>query len=201
MAKAGGEADKARRKLIIETAAQVFKDKGYEAASLNDIAQVLGTDRASLYYYAASKEELLNEVVNVVLDENLRVAKRIAATDGNPRERLSALILEMISSYDRNYPFMFVYIQDMARIADQNVPWARKLVTKTRKFESLILEMLRDGQGSGIFRKDVPLELADLSLFGMINWTHRWYRPGGRSTPEDVANAFCAIFFDGFAAR
>src|ERR1700683_2686492 len=54
MAKAGGEAYKARRKLIIETAAQVFKDKGYEAASLNDIALVLGTDRASLYYYAAS---------------------------------------------------------------------------------------------------------------------------------------------------
>ncbi|HWE68153.1 MAG TPA: TetR/AcrR family transcriptional regulator [Acidimicrobiales bacterium] len=201
MAKEGGEAYKARRKLIIETAAQVFKDKGYESASINDIAQQLDTDRASLYYYAASKEELLNEVVNIVLDENLKVAKRISATSGNPRQRLTALIEDMISSYDRNYPFMYVYIQDMTRIAEQNVPWAKETVTKTKKFESMIRTMLRDGQASGHFRKDVPLILADFSLFGMINWTHTWYKPGGKSSPKEVANAFCTIFFDGFATK
>jgi TetR/AcrR family transcriptional regulator, cholesterol catabolism regulator len=197
MAREGGDAYKTRRKLVIETAAEVFKEKGYAAASINDIAQRMSTDRATLYYYAASKEELLSEIVSMVLDENLKVAKSIAAKKGDPRERLSALVAAMISSYDRNYPFMYVYIQDMARLGELNAEWAKETGRKSRVFESMVVKILREGQSAGIFRKDIPIELVEYTLFGMINWTNRWYKPGGKSSPEDVANAFCAIFFDG----
>jgi TetR/AcrR family transcriptional regulator, cholesterol catabolism regulator len=197
MATDGGESYKARRKLVIETAAEVFKEKGYEAASINDIAQKLSTDRASIYYYAASKEELFIEIVNVVLDENLKVANAIAKRKGNPRERLTALIEEMISSYDRNYPFMYVFIQDMPRIALDDAPWVKVAIDKTRQFESTVTKILRQGQASGIFRKDIPLELTEMGLFGMVNWTHRWYKPGGKAAPSDIAKAFAAVFFDG----
>jgi TetR/AcrR family transcriptional regulator, cholesterol catabolism regulator len=201
MANGGGDAYKARRRAVVETAAHVFREKGYQAASINDIARELGTDRASIYYYIGSKEELLVEVVNVVVDEIYRVAVRIATMKSNPKERLSAIIREMVASYDRNYPFMYVYIEDMARIAYWDVPWAKETVQKAQRFEAVVQDLLREGASWGVFREDVPMELADFSLFGMINWTHRWYKPGGRYSPTEVANAFCTIFFDGFGKR
>src|SRR5947209_7217760 len=78
----GSESYQMRRQEIVRVAAGVFEEKGYEAATLNDIADRLGTDRASLYYYVGSKEELLHEIVHSVLADNVAAAERIAAQAG-----------------------------------------------------------------------------------------------------------------------
>src|SRR5580704_14288072 len=80
----------AKRAEIIAAAADVFRVKGYQAATLNDIAERLGTDRASLYYYIADKQELFHETIKDVLDANLSEAEGISASDLKPIEKLTA---------------------------------------------------------------------------------------------------------------
>jgi hypothetical protein len=58
--------------------------------------------------------------------------------------------------------------------------------------------ILTKGQRDGTLRKDLPVELSALALFGMVNWMHRWYRPNIKWSPEEVAKTFTAIFLDGF---
>lgn len=194
----GGAGYQERRQEIVRVAANVFKEKGFAAATLNDIAGRLGTDRASLYYYVANKEELLQEIVRGVITENVASAEKVQARAGSGTDKLAALIEDMMLSFDRNYPHMYVYIEDFARISRQESTWAKDILASTRRFEEIVVAILEEGQRDGSLRSDLANDLSALALFGMVNWTHRWYRPGSRHSPKKIAATLTAIFLDGY---
>jgi AcrR family transcriptional regulator len=189
----------AKRNELIRLAATVFREKGYESATLNDVAKRFGTDRASLYYYVGSKEELFHECVKGILDDNLAAGERILAMkDSSPRQKLQLLLETVLVSYEANYPYMYVYIQeDMAQLNQATTSWASEMTRQTRRLEKLFLTVIDEGKTLGIFRDDVPTSLAANALFGMLNWTHRWYKPGRKQSAHEVAEAFSKIFFEG----
>lgn len=192
----------AKRAEIVQAAAEVFREKGYQAATLNDIAERLGTDRASLYYYVADKEELFHESIKDVLDSNLEQAEAVYATDLGPVEKLTALVNTLLASYEANYPYMFVYIQeDMAQVLTSESPWAAEMVKKTRRMERIFQSVIEDAIDDGQFRDDVSPRLAAYALFGMLNWTHRWFTPGKRFKAAELAETFASIFTSGMARR
>jgi AcrR family transcriptional regulator len=195
----GGVEYTAKRHELVRVAVRLFKEKGYKSTSLNDIAKSAGLDRATLYYYVASKEELFEEAVHGVLDANLREAERLLkiATLG-PREKLQLLFERLMGSYEENYPHTYVYIQEQMQHLDaEATPWERNMVQQTKRFKRIVTLLLKEGIASGTFRADVSAELAANMLFGMFNWTHRWHRPGGQLSAGAIAGAFCRIFFDG----
>lgn len=196
----GSPAYTARRDEIVRVAADVFRDKGYEVATLNDIAERLGTDRASLYYYVGSKEELLHEIVRVVIHENVGMAERVARGPGTSAEKLHALFVEMMESFEQHYPAMYVYVEDQARIARQDSEWAQDVTESSRRFEDVVVRLLKNGQSDGSIRKDLPPELTARALFGMVNWTHQWWRPNGKHKAQAIAEVFSTIFLDGASA-
>ncbi|HEY0619380.1 MAG TPA: TetR/AcrR family transcriptional regulator [Kribbella sp.] len=198
-AQRNGRADyAAKRAEIITAAAEVFREKGYQAATLNDVAERLGTDRASLYYYIADKQELFHESIKGVLEQNLSQAEEINASDLPPLEKLSALVATLLESYEANYPHMFVYIQeDMAQIAKEESSWATEMVNQTRRMERIFFTVIEDAVASGDFRDDVSPRVATYALFGMMNWTHRWFEPGKKLSASDLATSFASIFGDG----
>lgn len=195
----GSDEYHAKRAELIRVAAGVFRQKGFEAATLNDIAERFGTDRATLYYYVGSKEELLRDAVKGILDANVAEADRILALeDADPREKLELLIHRLVASYEQHYPYMSVYVgEDMHKVAGQTTPWAKQMTKQTRRFEKAVLTLLDQGREQGLFRDDIPSTLKANALFGMLNWTHRWYTPKHQHSPEEIAAAFCTIFFDG----
>lgn len=197
----GGSDYISKRESIIKVAAELFKEKGFKATTLGDIGERAGMDRASVYYYVGSKEELFRESVKGSLDQNVVDAERIAA-DGSldPQEKLVGIVEMLMLSYESSYPHMYVYIQEqMYAVGRDPTPWAQAMAKQTRKFEALVNELLDEGIKAGIFRGDVSVKLASNALFGMFNWTHRWFDPDGRQTAKEVSDAFCKIFFDGMS--
>jgi len=194
----GSAAYLSRREEIIQAAAHVFRDRGFEAATLRDVAAAMGTDRASLYYYVGSKEELLQEIVRAALGRDIEAAQAVKASRASTREKISALIQAMVNSYADNYPHMHVYIEDLGRIARQDSEWSIDVIARTRTYESLVHSILSKGQRDGTLRKDLPVELSALALFGMINWMHRWFRPNIKWSPKEVAHTYTEIFLNGF---
>jgi len=199
----GDAAYRAKRNELLQIAGDVFKDKGYEASTLNDIAARFGTDRAAIYYYFAGKEEIFQEVFQAtakkVLDDNLAEATRVAALEISAHDKLRLLIEVQIKSYEANYPYVYVYIQeDMGKVAFQTTPWAKEMVRKTRRFEAIVTDVITSGIRNGEFRDDLSVPLVVKTLFGMVNWTHRWFKPGDRKyTAQQTIDTFAAIFFDG----
>jgi TetR/AcrR family transcriptional regulator, cholesterol catabolism regulator len=188
-----------RLRQLVDAAAVVFKDKGYEATTLNDIADVVGADRASLYYYVGSKEELLREAVGEVTARNTRAAEQIMTTDLTPPEKIRQFISMIILSYGANYPQVFVFIgQDLAKLSLQQNDWARLMTRQVRKLERIIITVLKEGVEDGSFRRDMNVEYVAKGLWGMLNWTHRWYKPGPESSAQEIADTFADLFLGGF---
>ena len=191
----------ARRKEIIDAASLVFRERGYEAATLRDVATALGTDRASLYYYVGSKEELLQEIFRETLGHDIEAAESIKRSRATSREKIRALIEAMVTSYADNYPHMSVYIQDLGRIAHQDNKWSIDIIARTRAYEALVHSILNKARADGTLRTDLPTELCALALFGMINWMHRWYRPTVKWAPKEIAASYFEIFLNGYGAE
>ena len=200
LALADGSAEyKAKRDQLVQAAAGLFKEKGYKGTTFNDIAVRAGIERATIYYYFGSKEELFREAVKGILDVNMAEATYLLKLKTlDPRQRLERLLEKLMISYEDNYPHMYVYIQErMAAVGSDTTPWALEMVRQTRSFEKTVTTLITQGVERGLIRKDIDVGLAVRALFGMFNWTHRWFKPGGRVSAKEIAQAFCSIFFDG----
>lgn len=195
----GGADYAAKREELVRIAARLFKEQGYQATKLADIAREAGMDRATVYYYVGSKEEFFRATVEGVLDANIAEAQKLV-DDGSLTwlERLHAIYLRLMVSYEENYPATFVYIQEqMHQVGADETPWAQEIMKKTRAFDKTLINLIREAIASGDLRADIPPRLVENALFGMLNWTHRWFTPGGPMTGLEVAEAFWSIFIGG----
>jgi TetR/AcrR family transcriptional regulator, cholesterol catabolism regulator len=193
----------AKRAELVEIAARQFKTNGFRATTLASIGRKAGLDRSTVYYYFASKEEVFRECVLVGVEANVAECARIAAnTEAAARERLSAVIDQLMKAYDHYYPHMYVYIQEeMNRVTSEKSVWAQQITGQTRAFERIVMGLIAELIDNGEMRGDIPVSIAANAIFGMLNWTHRWYQPGGPHPAAEVSGAFCAIFYDGMANR
>ena len=195
----GGAKYKAKRDELIRVAADLFKEKGYQTTTLNDIANHAGMDRASVYYYVGNKEEFFRDAVKGGVEQNAaHVQTLLDRSDLSIQEKLEQLVQLLMQSYSDSYPYMYLYIQEeMHKIADAKTPWAKEMLEKTKSFENAVLALIKQGVAEGHFRDDVPSTLAANTIFGMLNWTYRWYTPKSKYSAKEVADVFCKIFFTG----
>jgi len=199
-AQSDGSADYAAKRLeLLRIATKLFKERGFQSTKLADVAQAAGLDRASIYYYVSSKEELFHESVEDVLDESIKLAKKLLADEKlRSIERLHRIYVALMVSYEENYPATFVYIQEqMHQVAGDVTAWAQEIMKKTRAFDQILLGFIRGAVDAGDLRTDIPPRLVENALFGMLNWTHRWFVPGGGMSGKEVGEALWSIFTDG----
>ncbi len=193
----------AKRDELVEIAGRQFKAHGFKATTLAEIGRKVGLDRATVYYYFGSKEELFRECVRVGVEANISECEQIFADKARPaRERLRAIIQQLMAAYDHYYPHMYVYIQEeMSRITGEQSVWAQRIASQTRTFERIVFNLVSELIERGEMRRDIPVKVAANAIFGMLNWTHRWYQPGGSVPADQISAAFADIFFDGMKAH
>ena len=193
----------AKRDELVRIAAQQFKQSGYRATTLAEIGHKAGLDRATVYYYFGSKEELFREILRTGVDQNIRECVKISQNDKlDSLEKLQAIVQQLMKAYDEHYPHMYVYIQEeMDRIASEKSVWAQELAGQTRKFEKIVMGLISETIAAGKMRDDIPVSIAANAIFGMLNWTHRWYQPGGAHSADEVSRSFAKIFLDGMKPR
>jgi len=198
----GGRDYIARRDELIAIAARLFRENGFEGTTLADVAKRARLDRATVYYYVGNKQELFQTSIDGVLAENMATAELLLAESTiSAREKLRLLAVHLLSSYDRNYPQMFVYIQEqMHQVGNDPSKWAKDMMKKNRRIDAVVRELVEAGIAAGELRRDLDALVAARGWFGMLNWTHRWYRPGTLSA-EKIAEIFDKIFFEGMQLR
>ena len=97
---------------IVAAAAKVFRDKGYHAATVRDIAEEVGILKGSLYHHFESKEALLYLVVKEPIAQMHRTIAAIAEADLTATEKLRRAIAAHLEAFDRHYPHLFVYLRE-----------------------------------------------------------------------------------------
>jgi len=202
-AKAGAsEIYEQRRKEIAEAATRVFHRLGYQGTSMGAVADEMGIDRASLYYYISSKAELFDEVVHEVVENNLAIANRILEGEGTPPDKLRELISAIMRSFQVDYPLLYIYLgEDLRRVGDKRSKWSRKMAVLNRDYEDALVRIIEDGYRDGSFRNVGPARLVTNGIFGMLNWSKCWYKPErSEHSAEEIARTFAEMVLGGMAS-
>lgn len=181
-----------RRGEIVAAAARVFKAKGLQGANLGDIAAESGADRASLYYYVGSKEELFHEVVRGTTEANLARAEAIRDGAGTAPDKLRELIESLMISYAQHYPILYVFIQEnLTHVPEKHGAWAADMRRVNREYERIVIDLVEQGMAEGTFRSSGPAWVVAYGVMGMLGWTNRWFNPTESAvTPEEIAATF-----------
>lgn len=187
-----------RRSELIAAAARVFHRRGIAGATLGDIAAEAGADRASLYYYVASKEELLADVLRTALTEMVGEAERIAQGGGSPAARLHELIAAMMAGYEAHYPYLYVWsYEDPSRLDAVDPTALRELVDLSQRHYEVIREVLAEGLEGGGLRSPLPVGVLAQQVIGLVAWTYRWFEPGHALNAAQVADGLADLVVNG----
>jgi AcrR family transcriptional regulator len=178
-----------KRDAILDIAAQCFADRSYPAASMNEIATACGTSKARLYHYYDSKEAILFDLMDRYTQ---RLLSLIALTDATAQRRnlddraaLHELIRAFLQEYESSATRHVALLNDTQFLSD--VP-DEHLGSPAISPRELILNRQRDvvAAVTRALRRAYPNRLnasnqtaITMMLFGMINWTFTWLRPGG----------------------
>jgi AcrR family transcriptional regulator len=188
------DAYKRRRREIAEAAVRVFDRLGLQGASISAVAAELGIDRASVYYYISSKEELFDEVLRAVAERNSQIAIDIAASALPAPDKLWNLIVSIMESYGEHYPLLFIYIREnLGRVSGTRSKWSSDMRQVNRMIENAFISIIEEGYADGTLRDVGPSRVVAYGMLGVVGWTHRWFRPetspqSAREIGETYAN-------------
>lgn len=181
----------ARLEAILKAAAALFASRGFERTSIRDVARAAGMSVAGLYYYVRSKEELLYHICDRSFSVLLDSLDRDLARTPDPRARVHVLIRNHLEHFLRNMNEIRVITRELGSLAGDH---AAQIAVHRRRYYATCRSVL-----AGLGAEAVPERLAAMSLFGMLNWIHMWYRPHADGGVDRLANGMTRIFLDGYA--
>ena len=200
--KNSSEPYQARRKEIADAAIRVFNRLGFTGTSMGAVAAELSIDRASIYYYISSKEELFDEVVRAVIERNAALARRVADSPTRPAERMRELIVGLMTSYGEHYPLIYIYIREnLAHVSDDRSEWSIGMRKLNRTIEDAVIQIIEQGRADGSFRPGGSSRIIAYGILGVIGWTHRWFRPATSDiSAEQVGRDYADLLLGGLEA-
>jgi TetR/AcrR family transcriptional regulator, cholesterol catabolism regulator len=170
-------------------AAEVMCEKGYEATSMNDIADAVGLTKAGLYHYIRGKEDLLFQIMSYGMDMVDQDAIAPAKLISDPMVRLRTIISRHSKRVIEFGGAVSILLDEMYALTPAH---RRTIKARKRAYFDLLRETLEQLSADGKLRNVSPT-VATFSLFGMINWVSRWYRKDGKLTSEQILGDFLEI--------
>jgi AcrR family transcriptional regulator len=193
-----GTLNVARWNEILEAAAQVFHEKGYQAARIEDIAARVGILKGSLYYYIETKEDLLFELSDSAHASGLAsIAEEPAIAAADAPTRLGAFVMRWMIVLEANPPYATVAEREVGRLRGDRY---EHVMAKRNQLHGFVRGLIEQGVAEGAFDPSIDPGVATNSLFEMFNSTRHWFRPEGRMSTGDIAEWYRTFVLRGLAA-
>lgn len=191
-----------RREEIVRAAMEVFNRLGFANTTLRAVAQELNIDRATLYYYVGSKEDLFDDLVRDVVERNAETSRRILSSSASPRLKLRELTVALMASYGDHYPLLYIFIREnLGKMSPKRAVWAQRMRALNREVEDVMTAIIEDGYAKSAFRNIGPPRVVASGIFGAIGWTHRWFRPSSSNiSAREIGATYAELVLTGLDA-
>jgi AcrR family transcriptional regulator len=180
---------------VVQAAVEVFREKGYERATVREIADRAGLGTSSLYFHVRSKEELALAAVAPVIEAGATWLEELASSDVAPEEKLRAAIVRAVELYDR-HPEVTIYLSDFYPVVDRLLPEAGERAKAA--WADLVRQVL---EADGAEVEPGRARLLAYGVLGMASWMHRWYRSEGRVSATELGHLYADLVLDGLRPR
>jgi AcrR family transcriptional regulator len=180
---------------VVAAAIEVFREKGYERATVREIAERAGLGTSSLYFHVRSKEQLALAAVRPVVEEGAAWLEELVASDQPPEEKLRAAIVRAVELYER-HPAVTLYLSDFYPVVDRLLPEAGERAKAA--WAELVRQVLAAG-GAPVDERRA--RLLSFAVLGMASWMHRWFRPDGPVGATELGHLYADLVLDGLRPR
>lgn len=187
-----------RKGQILETAAALFAQRGYDSVSMIEIAKATNLSKTALYHYFETKEQILGTIiVETVRDLNRFMAAAVPAA-GEPEARLRACVEAQALFFESHQMSCKVLLTQLGSLTDLE---SRDAAVEWRvKYEAFLGGIIQDGIDAGRFEETMRASMIR-AIMGSLYWLVRWYRPDGRSHPQDIARDYADLLLFGIVRR
>jgi len=185
--------EKALAVVIYYKAAKIFLDQGYDATSMDDIAEALQITKAGLYYYIESKEELLYQIISHGLDWLEREVIQPARGLADPEARLRWIIEHHGKGLLKGSRVIPLLTDEVSALSPSH---RQQILRRKRAYFDLVRGTLNELRRLGKLR-NIDTTAATFGLFGILLWLPRWYRPGGRMSAAQTLDHMMNLYLGG----
>src|SRR5579863_141136 len=185
-----------KREAILETAAQLFLEKGYGRTSMNDVAERLIITKPALYHYFHNKEEILIECYRWGTGLIADGLNKIAGDCGTGLEKVETFIYSYANVMTVNFGRCVMRLDE----GDLSSEALAEVRTYKRKIDRRLRAFIQEGIEDGSITPCDP-KLAAFAIAGAVNWICMWYEPAGALSPEQIATQFAQTLTQGLARK
>jgi len=186
-----------RREQILEAAARLFRERGFHATSVRDIADAVGLQGGSLYAHVQSKDEVLWEIVKESADRFFRALRPVVASDRDTLTKLREAILVHVNVITEDLDAAAVYTTEWRHLPE---PRRSEFAAWRDEYEQLFRSLVHQGMREGHL-SPVDEGYATLFILSALNYVYLWFRPEGRMGSEAVARMMADFIFNGLRRR
>jgi AcrR family transcriptional regulator len=181
---------------ITDVALRVFAERGFDGASMDDVARAAGITKAAIYHHVTSKEALLERGLQRALEALFALLEEPESRSGRAIERLRHIVRRVAELAVEVLPELTVLVRVRG-----NSPTERAAIERRRAFDGAVANIVREAQAEGDFAEALDPALVSRLIFGMCNSVVEWYRPSGPLSSSRLADAVVNIVFEGVRAR
>ena len=181
---------------VLQVAVEVFNERGYDGTSMRELSERLGIAKSAIYHHVTGKEELLRLALDRALTGLSAVADRARVLPAPAIERLEYLVRGSVEVLEAESP----YVTLLLRVRG-NTTVERAALDRRRAFDRFVADLVGAAQRDGDIDPDRDALITARLLFGLVNSIVEWYRPTRRTGAQPLADAVCAMAFDGLRVR
>jgi len=191
---AGTTENLSRKEQVIRSAAELFREKGYAAASMRDLAQKLGIEAASLYSHIKSKEEILQNLCFDMATEFRKSLDIVEKQKTSASEKLKNGIIGHIQVMAKDLTASAVFMNEHRHLSQ---PFLRDFLLMRINYINRFKDIIEEGVTKGEFKADIDKKLAVMTLFSSLNWMPQWYDPNSNIDPNSLGHQLADMLVNG----
>jgi TetR/AcrR family transcriptional regulator, cholesterol catabolism regulator len=193
MAKIRQRKNSTRKETIIETAARLFRERGFSATSMRDLAEQVGVEAASLYNHISSKAEILQELCFKVANKFMSHIDKVDAEDISSIKKIEAVLRFHIQQMVHHYEEVYVSDREWKHLTD---PYLSNIQTQRRVYRQRIASIIEEGIKKNEIKKiDAPT--AVLIMLHAVSGIESWHRSKEKISGEVLEENMIAILIGG----
>jgi AcrR family transcriptional regulator len=175
---------------VTQAASEIFWQKGYRAASIQDVADKVGVLKGSLYYYIESKEDLLWRIIEDVHAEWSAILEKANILDESPIDRMRTFIHLHVEWYLNNVKEVSVFFREWHHLTGERL---RTVKSRRRGYEQVVVDLIAAAQQAGDVSPELDLHYAARYLLAAVNAVPDWYKPSGNDSASRVADSYAEM--------
>jgi len=183
-----------RKEQVIRMAAELFREKGYAASSMRDLAQKLGIEAASLYSHIKSKEEILRSLCFDMAAEFRKSLEDVEKQNVSASEKLRLGIIGHIGVMAKDLTASAVFMNEHRHLSG---PFLRDFLLLRINYINRFKAIIEEGTRNGEFKENIDTKLSVMTLFSSLNWMPQWYNPDGKIDSVNIGQQLSDMLVNG----